>query len=108
MRDKNKIKDKRIWRRMAYEINILSNLINNIYFDKDYSDIIDKKVQNKLLTTCRRVEKLKSDCDDIYYDTFNIGAEDLFYVNWCCTEDAIRKVKEKLISSVSLTVRNKK
>lgn len=99
MIDRNKIKDKRIWRRMAYELNMLSALINYIYFDEDYRDIIGKKAWNRLFTAYRGVTRVKSDCDDIYYNTFNFGAEDLFYGELVLDgEDAARELREKLQS----------
>lgn len=96
MTDRNKIKDKRIWKRMAYELSILSALINYIYFDEDYRNIIGKKTWNRLFTAYRGVIRVKSDCDDIYYNTFDFGAEDLFYGVKYDGEDAARELREKI------------
>lgn len=79
MTDRNKIKDKRIWKRMGYEFAMLNDLICHITADSDYNAVMDKKTWDGLRKVLHYLNEVRSKADDRVYKYFGKPGLNFFY-----------------------------
>ena len=62
--DKQKMKDPRIWQRMAGELAALDTLAGKILCDHDYNEIMDKRTWDRLFKVIHEVNEIRSCAED--------------------------------------------
>lgn len=62
--DKQKMKEPRIWRRMAGELAALDTLAGKILCDHDYNEVMDKRTWDQLFKVIHEIGEIRSRAED--------------------------------------------
>nr|WP_325301981.1 hypothetical protein [uncultured Dysosmobacter sp.] len=62
--DKQKMKNPRIWQRMAGELAALDTLASKILCDQDYNEVMDKRTWDRLFRVIHEVSEIRSRAED--------------------------------------------
>ena len=76
---RKKENDKRIWKRMGYELALLEGWINAIVCDPDYNEVMDKKTWGRWYGIISRISTMRSECECRMASKINDWSTDIFY-----------------------------
>lgn len=79
MTNGEKGRDKRIWKRMGFELAILEGWINAIQGDPDYIEVTDRKTWERWHEITSRLDTIRTRCESRMAAKVNDWNSDIFY-----------------------------
>lgn len=79
MADKKKAADKRLWKRMGFELAILEGWINAIQIDPDYFEVTDRKTWEKWREITARLDAIRARCEGRMATKVTEWSSEVFY-----------------------------
>ena len=79
MADRKKAADKRLWKRMGFELAILEGWISAIQSDSDYIEVTDRKTWEKWREITARLDAIRARCEGRMAAKVNDWSSEVFY-----------------------------
>lgn len=79
MTNKKKEQDKRVWKRMGFELAILERWISAIQSDPDYNEVADRKTWERWLEIISRLDTIRARCESRMAEKINDWSSEIFF-----------------------------
>ena len=77
--DRKKMKDPRVWLRMAGELATLETLTSKILCDREYNEVMDKRTWDRLFKVIHEINEVRSRADTRAANCIILSGPQLFY-----------------------------
>lgn len=79
MTNRKKEQDKRVWKRMGFELAILDGWISAIQSDPDYNEVVDRKTWERWCEITSRLDTIRTRCESRMATKVNDWSSEIFY-----------------------------
>ncbi len=90
--DRKKMRDPRVWLRMAGELAALETLASQILCDREYNEVMDKRTWDRLFKVIHEINEVRSRADTRAANCIILSGPQLFYGN------ALEKARELAVN----------
>ena len=79
MTNRKKEQDKRVWKRMGFELAILDGWISAIQNDPDYNEVTDRKTWERWREITSRLDTIRTRCESRMATKVNDWSSEIFH-----------------------------